>query len=96
MHTAIIAPRKYIQGRGSLSELGAQVKDLGSRPLLITDEVVGQLYGTTSRWAAPPSRRGWPRVDPRRSAARAPRAHRAPPRASALDHYAHSGQLRRR
>ncbi|MFV2067324.1 MAG: iron-containing alcohol dehydrogenase, partial [Pirellulales bacterium] len=35
MKTVLIAPRKYIQGRGVLDELGNYVNMLGSRPLIL-------------------------------------------------------------
>jgi glycerol dehydrogenase len=47
MKKVLIAPRKYIQGRGVLSELGAYLKLLGQRPLVLWDPVVKQLVGQT-------------------------------------------------
>ncbi len=35
MKTVLIAPRKYIQGRGVLNELGSYVKMLGTKPLIL-------------------------------------------------------------
>ncbi|MRX73726.1 iron-containing alcohol dehydrogenase [Bacillus lacus] len=35
-----VSPNKYIQGKGALKELGENVKELGSKPLLLSDEIV--------------------------------------------------------
>ena len=45
MHVAqaLIAPRKYIQGRGLLSALGKYVAELGQDALVIADESVWAL-----------------------------------------------------
>jgi glycerol dehydrogenase len=45
----LIAPRKYIQGRGVLAELGTYLKMLGRRPLVLWDECVRGLVGATVR-----------------------------------------------
>lgn len=47
MKKVLIAPRKYIQGRGVLSELGDYLKLLGQRPLVLWDAVVKELVGAT-------------------------------------------------
>lgn len=49
MKTVIIAPRKYVQGRGVLSELGEYLKPLGSRPVVLWDDVVKRILGDTVR-----------------------------------------------
>lgn len=47
MYTAqtLIAPRKYVQGRGLLSSLGSYVEELGKDGLVIADEIVWGLVG---------------------------------------------------
>lgn len=45
MKAVLIAPRKYIQGRGVLREIGTYLKLLGQRPLLLWDELVRGLVG---------------------------------------------------
>lgn len=45
MKAVLIAPRKYIQGRGVLREIGTYLKLLGQRPLLLWDECVRGLVG---------------------------------------------------
>src|SRR5579862_6081492 len=40
---ALIAPRKYVQGRGLLSSLGKFVEELGKDALVIADESVWEL-----------------------------------------------------
>jgi len=47
MKAVLIAPRKYIQGRGVLREIGTYLKLLGHRPLLLWDECVRGLVGQT-------------------------------------------------
>ena len=42
---SLIAPRRYIQGRGVLASLGKHVAELGSQPLVIADENVWKLAG---------------------------------------------------
>jgi glycerol dehydrogenase len=42
---SLIAPRRYIQGRGVLASIGKHVAELGSQPLLIADENVWKLAG---------------------------------------------------
>src|SRR5215211_34745 len=42
---SLIAPRRYIQGRGVLASLGKHVAELGSQPLVIADENVWNLVG---------------------------------------------------
>lgn len=45
MKAVLIAPRKYIQGRGVLREIGTYLKLLGQRPLLLWDACVRGLVG---------------------------------------------------
>lgn len=45
MKSVLISPRKYVQGRGVLGELGTLVKPLGRRPLVLWDECVKGLVG---------------------------------------------------
>ena len=47
MKAVLIAPRKYVQGRGVLAEAGAYVRLLGKKPLVIWDACVKQLVGAT-------------------------------------------------
>jgi glycerol dehydrogenase len=47
MKSVLIAPRKYVQGRGVLAEAGAYVRLLGKKPLVIWDACVKQLVGAT-------------------------------------------------
>ncbi|MGA2066092.1 MAG: glycerol dehydrogenase [Thermoguttaceae bacterium] len=47
MKTVLIAPRKYVQGRGVLAEAGAYVRLLGKKPLVVWDACVKQLVGPT-------------------------------------------------
>ena len=47
MKKVLIAPSKYIQGRGVLSELGTYLKLLGKKPLVLWDPVVRGLVGAT-------------------------------------------------
>ncbi len=47
MKSVLIAPRKYIQGRGVLCELGTYLRMLGRRPLVLWDECVRGLVGQT-------------------------------------------------
>jgi glycerol dehydrogenase len=42
---SLIAPRRYIQGRGVLASIGRHVAELGRQPLLIADENVWKLSG---------------------------------------------------
>jgi glycerol dehydrogenase len=43
----LIAPARYVQGKGALSLLGEHLARLGSRPLVIADDMVWQLVGRT-------------------------------------------------
>jgi glycerol dehydrogenase len=43
MHSALISPQKYVQGRGVMAELGNLVKPLGDRALVMVDDVVWKL-----------------------------------------------------
>ncbi|HEY3324199.1 MAG TPA: glycerol dehydrogenase [Planctomycetota bacterium] len=45
MPAILIAPRKYVQGRNVLSEIGTYLKLLGKRPLLLWDSRVKALVG---------------------------------------------------
>jgi glycerol dehydrogenase len=45
--SVLIAPHKYIQGRGILKELGNYLQALGRRPLLLWDECVKGIVGKT-------------------------------------------------
>ena len=47
MKSVLIAPRKYIQGRGVLKELGTYLKLLGTKPLILWDECVKGIVGET-------------------------------------------------
>lgn len=47
MKAVLIAPRKYVQGRGVLAEAGAYVGLLGKKPLVLWDACVKQLVGAT-------------------------------------------------
>jgi glycerol dehydrogenase len=47
MKMVFIAPRKYVQGRGVMAEIGDYLKLLGKKPLLLWDGVVKNLVGTT-------------------------------------------------
>ena len=53
MKKVLIAPRKYVQGRGVLGELGEYLKLLGDRPLVIWDGAVKEVVGATSRSLCP-------------------------------------------
>jgi glycerol dehydrogenase len=45
MKSVLISPRKYIQGRGVLRELGSYLKLLGRRPMIVWDECVKGIVG---------------------------------------------------
>ena len=45
MKRVLIAPRKYVQGRGVLAETGTYLAMLGRRPLLLWDETVKGIVG---------------------------------------------------
>ena len=47
MKTVLIAPRKYIQGRNVLRELGDYLKLLGQKPLIVWDPCVKGIVGPT-------------------------------------------------
>ncbi len=47
MKTVLIAPRKYVQGRGVLAELGDCLKPLGHKALVLWDECVKKIVGDT-------------------------------------------------
>ena len=66
---SLIAPRRYIQGRGVLASLGTHVAEIGKQPLVIADENVWKLAGDAS-W--PRSRTPGSSSSARSSAASAP------------------------
>jgi glycerol dehydrogenase len=47
MKAVLIAPRKYVQGRGVLKEIGTYLAMLGKRPMLVWDRCVKDLVGAT-------------------------------------------------
>jgi glycerol dehydrogenase len=47
MKSVLIAPRKYVQGRGALGELGTYLKLLGTTPLVLWDPCVKEIVGQT-------------------------------------------------
>ncbi len=47
MHNVLIAPRKYVQGRGALAQAGEYLKILGSKPLVLWDATVKGIVGQT-------------------------------------------------
>ncbi len=47
MKAVLIAPRKYVQGRGVLAEAGTYVRLLGKKPLVLWDACVRELVGAT-------------------------------------------------
>jgi glycerol dehydrogenase len=47
MKSVLIAPRKYVQGRGVLGELGTYLKILGQKPLVFWDPRVKGIVGRT-------------------------------------------------
>lgn len=47
MHNILIAPRKYVQGRGALAEAGKHLKILGNKPLVLWDATVKGIVGKT-------------------------------------------------
>ncbi|MBW8041765.1 MAG: glycerol dehydrogenase [Planctomycetes bacterium] len=47
MHSILIAPRKYVQGRNALSEAGKYFKILGKKPLVLWDATVKGIVGKT-------------------------------------------------
>jgi len=49
MKTVLIAPRKYVQGRGVLMELGDHLKLLGNKAMVLWDPLVKQIVGETVR-----------------------------------------------
>jgi glycerol dehydrogenase len=49
MKSVFIAPRKYVQGRGVLAELGPYVKAIASRPAVLWDAQVKKIVGETVR-----------------------------------------------
>jgi glycerol dehydrogenase len=46
MTSILIAPRKYVQGRGVLGQLGSYLKPLGQRPLVLWDACVRGIVGS--------------------------------------------------
>ena len=49
MRTVLITPRKYVQGRGVLKEIGTHAKTLGQTPLVLWDTVIKGIIGDTVR-----------------------------------------------
>ena len=47
MKSVLIAPRKYVQGRGALKEVGAYLRVLGNKPLVLWDSNVKEIVGPT-------------------------------------------------
>ncbi len=47
MKSVLIAPRKYVQGRGVLGELGEYLKPMGKKALVLWDECVKGIVGDT-------------------------------------------------
>ncbi len=47
MKMVLIAPHKYVQGRGVMAEIGSYAKLLGTKPILLWDDVVKGLVGQT-------------------------------------------------
>ncbi|MHB8899277.1 MAG: glycerol dehydrogenase [Thermoguttaceae bacterium] len=47
MKSVLIAPRKYVQGRGVLGQLGDYLKPLGGKALVLWDQCVKDLVGQT-------------------------------------------------
>ena len=47
MKTVLIAPRKYVQGKGVLKELGTYVAVLGKKPMVLWDSCVKKIVGDT-------------------------------------------------
>jgi glycerol dehydrogenase len=45
MKAVLIAPRKYIQGRGALAEIGSYVKAIAAKPLVLWDARVKEIVG---------------------------------------------------
>lgn len=47
MTNVFIAPRKYVQGRGVIAEIGDYLKPIGKKPMILWDKVVSELYEKT-------------------------------------------------
>ncbi|MHC4655696.1 MAG: glycerol dehydrogenase [Planctomycetota bacterium] len=47
MHSILIAPRKYVQGRNALAEAGKHLKILGKKPLVLWDATVKGIVAKT-------------------------------------------------
>jgi glycerol dehydrogenase len=47
MKAVLIAPRKYVQGRGVLKEVGTYLAMLGKRPMVLWDKAVKEIVGQT-------------------------------------------------
>lgn len=47
MKAVLIAPRKYVQGRGVLKEVGTYLAMLGKKPMVIWDKCVKEIVGAT-------------------------------------------------
>ena len=49
MKNVLISPRKYVQGRGALSDLGHYLKPLGQKSLILWDSCVKRIVSETVR-----------------------------------------------
>lgn len=47
MKAVLIAPRKYVQGRGVLKEVGTYLAMLGKKPMVLWDKSVKEIVGQT-------------------------------------------------
>jgi len=47
MKMVLIAPRKYVQGRGVMTEIGSYLAMLGTRPIILWDSLIKGLLGET-------------------------------------------------
>ena len=47
MRATLIAPRKYVQGRGAIAEIGTYVKAIAAKPLVLWDSRVKGIVGET-------------------------------------------------
>lgn len=47
MKTVLIAPHRYVQGRGVLKEIGTYIANLGKKPLVLWDSCIKDIVGET-------------------------------------------------
>ncbi len=47
MNAVLIAPRKYVQGVGTMREIGSYIKAIGAKPLVLWDDCVKGIVGET-------------------------------------------------